>query len=204
MTLTRVHVACLATSTPDRPQLLVPKMRVEIYIGVDDALSLLYCAELVKTLPTGGMGGAAGNAGAVQFANGLGAVVNYGFNNVTQLQRDGNCIGVAGTFWLAPNCVNPVSVALSNWHAFVVGAYCAESRAWPSGRLDGTVVAIPDTSAGQIVVGESWAAVTLKSGSVLQLPHGWTLVSRGFGLVPISVAGRVGRDTFRRPPRFLP
>jgi len=125
---------------------------------------------LVKTLPTGGMGGAAGNAGAVQFGDDFGAVVNYGSNNVTQLRRDGNFIGVVGTFGLAPNCVNPVSVALSDWHAFVVGANCAESHAWPSGRLDGTVVAIPDTSAGQIVTGRSWAAVTLKSGSVLQLP----------------------------------
>jgi len=34
MTLTRVHVVCLATDTPDSPHLLVPKMRGEIYIGV--------------------------------------------------------------------------------------------------------------------------------------------------------------------------
>ena len=70
----RVYVACLVTATPDSPQLLVPKMRGET--GVVDAVSLLYSAELVKTLPTGGMGGVAGNACAVQFANGLGAVVN--------------------------------------------------------------------------------------------------------------------------------
>jgi hypothetical protein len=124
---------------------------------------------LVKTLPTGGMGGAAGNAGAVQFADGFGAVVNYGSNNVTELQRDGNSIGVVGRFGLAPKCVNPVSVALADAHAFVVGANCAESHAWPSGNLDGSVVAIPDTSAGQIVTGMSWSAVTLKSGSVLRL-----------------------------------
>jgi len=123
----------------------------------------------VKTLPTGGLGGAAGNAGAVQFADGFGAVVNYGSNNVTELQRDGNYIGVVGRFGLAPKCVNPVSVALTDAHAFVVGANCAESHAWPSGRLDGTVVSIPDTSAGQIVTGKSWSAVTLKSGSVLRL-----------------------------------
>lgn len=34
-------------------------------------------------------------------------------------------------------------------------------------------MAISDNSAGQIAVGESWAAVTLKSGSVLQLPLNW-------------------------------
>jgi hypothetical protein len=47
-----------------------------------------------------------------------------------------------------------------------------ESHAWPSGRVEGGVVGITDASAAQVVVGESWAAVTLKSGSVLQLPLG--------------------------------
>jgi hypothetical protein len=140
---------------------------VLVFELVDEATPSL---SFVKTLPTGGMGGAAGNAGAVQFADGFGAVVNYGSNNVTELQRDGNFIGVVGKFGLAPKCVNPVSVALADSHAFVVGANCAESHAWPSGHLEGTVVSLPDTSAGQIVTGKSWSAVTLKSGSVLRLP----------------------------------
>jgi hypothetical protein len=126
----------------------------------------------VKTLPTGGKGGASGNAGAVQFGHDFGAVVNYASNNVSQIMRDGNFVGIVRTIALAPSCVNPVSVALADAHAFVVGANCAESHAWPSGYVDGTVVAIPDTTAGQIVTGWSWAAVTLKSGSVLQLPLG--------------------------------
>ena len=42
--------------------------------------------------------------------------------------------------------------------------------AWPSGNVDGTVVVLTDASAGQIAVGQSWAAVTLKSGSIFQLP----------------------------------
>jgi hypothetical protein len=57
----------------------------------------------------------------------------------------------------------------------VVGATCAESHAWPAGNLDGAVVPLTDPSAAQIDVGKSWAAVTLSSGSVLQLlltPHG--------------------------------
>jgi hypothetical protein len=53
---------------------------------------------------------------------------------------------------------------------FVVGATCAESHAWPSGRTTGSVVNLTDPSAAQIAVGKSWAAVTLSSGSVLQLP----------------------------------
>jgi len=125
---------------------------------------------LVSTLPTGGNGGASGNGGAVQFAGSFGAVVNYGSNTISRLVREGNAISVAGTVALASQCAQPVSVALNDWHAFVVGSNCAESHAWPQGNLEGHVVSLTDSSAGQIAVGQSWAGVTLKSGSVLQLP----------------------------------
>ena len=124
---------------------------------------------LVNTLPTGGKGGAGGNAGAVQFRDETGAVVNYGSNTLTRLVRDDGSVRIAGDIPLAPNCVQPLSVALKGRHAFVVGSNCAESHAWPSGHLDGNAVSLPDNSAGQIVTGESWSAVTLKSGSVLAL-----------------------------------
>ncbi len=124
---------------------------------------------LVSMLPTGGTGGASGNAGAVQFGVDFGAVANYGSNTVTRLVRTNNTIGVANTISLAPNCTGPVSVALNAIHLYVVGANCAESHLWPIGAVDG-VVAVSDSSAGQITVGQTWAGVTLKSGSVLQLP----------------------------------
>jgi hypothetical protein len=41
---------------------------------------------------------------------------------------------------------------------------------WPGGVLDGAVVTLGDNSAGQIAAGQTWAGITLKSGSVLQLP----------------------------------
>jgi len=123
----------------------------------------------VKALPTGGNGGASGNAGAVQFRDGLGAVVNFGSNNFTRLVRDDNSIRAAGTITLASGCTQPDSVALTATHALVLGANCAESHSWPWGNVDGTV-ALTDASGGQIVAGRSWSAVTLKSGSVLQLP----------------------------------
>jgi hypothetical protein len=133
---------------------------------------------LVDMMPTGGNGGASGNAGILQFMGDLGAVANYGSNTVTQLARYDDIISVGQTINLANNCTNPDSVALTQGqffgliggHLFVVGANCAESHAWPSGKVDGTVVSLTDTSAGQITVGNDWAAVTLKSGSVLQLP----------------------------------
>ena len=119
---------------------------------------------------TGGNGGAGGNAGILQFRDDIGAVANYGSNTVSQLVRHEDFISIGQSIKLAQGCTNPDSVALTQDHFFVVGANCAESHAWPGGFLDGSVVSIPDTSAGQIAVGRSWAAVTLKSGSVLQLP----------------------------------
>jgi hypothetical protein len=100
----------------------------------------------------------------------LGAVANYGSNTVSQLVRYDNSIAIGKTIPLAPDCVKPDSVALTQEHLFVVGANCAESHAWPWGFVDGPVVSLSDPSAAQIAVGKSWAAVTMSSGSLLQLP----------------------------------
>jgi hypothetical protein len=129
----------------------------------------------VDMLPTGGNGGASANAGAVQFGDTFGAVANWGSNTVTQLVREADDIGVGRTIGLAAGCTSPDSVALTKDHLYVVGASCAESHRWPSGQADGTVVSLSDPSAAQIAVGDDWAAVTLTSGSVVQLP----LTSRG-------------------------
>lgn len=123
-----------------------------------------------ETVKTGGQGGASTNAGIVQFSNDLGAVANYGSNTVTRLVRYGDSIALGGNIHLAADCVKPDSVALTPGHLFVVGANCAESHAWPSGSLDGSVVSLSDPSAAQIAAGRTWAAVTLSSGSLLQLP----------------------------------
>ncbi len=126
---------------------------------------------LVDMLPTQGKGGA-GGAGILQFNDDLGAVGNYGSNSVSRIVRRHDFISIEGTIGLAPNCVKPNSVALTRDHLFVVGANCAESHAWPSGSVDGTVVALTDPSAAQVAVGRDWAAVTMTSGSLLQLPLG--------------------------------
>lgn len=125
---------------------------------------------LVTMLPTGGNGGASGNGGILQFRDDFGAVANYGSNTVSQLVRNEDFISIGQTIKLAPGCTNADSVALTRDHLFVVGVNCAESHAWPWGYVDGNAVPIGDSSAAQIVAGQSWAAVTLKSGSVLELP----------------------------------
>jgi hypothetical protein len=125
---------------------------------------------LVNSLPTGGKGGASTNAGILQFQDDFGAVANFGSNTVSQLVRYQNYIGIGRTIPLASDCVKPNSVALAHQHLFVVGTNCAESHDWPSGNLDSPVISLADPSAAQIAVGKTWAAVTLSSGSVLQLP----------------------------------
>jgi hypothetical protein len=127
---------------------------------------------VVSMLPTGGAGGASGNSGAVQFRGDFGAVANFGSNSVTQLVRNGSSVRIGATINTAQGCGKPDSVALSDRKLYVVGATCAETHDWPSGRQDGPVIALPDATAAQIAVGQTWAAVTLKSGSVLQLPLG--------------------------------
>jgi hypothetical protein len=124
----------------------------------------------LDSLPTGGKGGAAGNAGILQFRRNRGAVANFASNSVTALIREDDFIRVAGIIAPAPGCLKPDSVALTKDHLFVVGAACAESYTWPSGALDGAVVHLADPSAAQIAVGARWSAVTMTSGSVLQLP----------------------------------
>jgi hypothetical protein len=132
--------------------------------GDTPSLSLAY------TLPTGGKGGASNNAGIVQFKDDYGAVANFGSNTVSKLVRRGDAIAVGETIQLAPDCTGPDSVALTRDHLFVVGANCAESHIWPEGNLDGNPVSLTDKTAAQIAVGRTWAAVTMTSGSVLQLP----------------------------------
>lgn len=122
-----------------------------------------------QTVPTGAKGGASGNAGILQFDGDLGAVANFGSNSVTQLWRRGDFIGVGRSIALASDCSGPDSIALTRDELYVVSATCAESHSWPSGHLDGSVVTLSDNSAAQIVAGKTWAAVTMKSGSVLQL-----------------------------------
>jgi len=157
----RPHDILVVTSTND------PSANAVVVFKLNPANAVL---DLVNTQPTGGKGGASGNAGAVQFDGSLGAVVNYGSNNVSRLVREGDAIALDGSIALAPNCEQPVSVALKDWQAFVVGTNCAESHFWPDGRVDGRVVSLTDSSAAQIAAGQTWAAVTLKSGLVLQMP----------------------------------
>lgn len=165
--------AALAMAAPGRDLLVLTSTngspnKVAVFKLDTSAAAAL---SLQTMVPTGGNGGSPGpGAGAVQFSGEFGAVTNYGSNTVSQLIRTGNSIGVIREITLAPNCVKPVSTAIAGHQLFVVGSTCAESHAWPVGIVDGSVVSLTDSSAAQIAAGQTWAAVTLTSGSVLQLP----------------------------------
>jgi hypothetical protein len=148
-----------STNDPSANQVLVYQLET----GAAPTLSL------VQTLPTGGRGGASGNAGILQMKDDLGAVGNYGSSSVSELVREGDFIQVGGQVSLASGCTKPDSVALANGHLFVVGANCVESHAWPSGTPDGAVVHLADVSAAQVAVGKTWGAVTFTSGAVEQV-----------------------------------
>jgi len=149
------------TSTNDRStnQVLV----YQLGTGAASALSL------VQTLPTGGRGGASGDAGILQMRDDFGAVANYGSGDVSELVRDGDFIQVRRQIKLIPGCLKPDSVALTDGQLFVAGANCVESHAWPSGLPDGSVVHLSDPSAAQVAVGKTWGAVTFTSGAVEQV-----------------------------------
>jgi hypothetical protein len=144
----------------------------EVVVFKLDTAGTPFALSLVDMLPTQGKGGASG-AGILQFKDDLGAVGNHGSNSVSRIVRRHDFFGIEGTIGLSPKCTNPNSVALANDHLFVVSANCAESHSWPGGNVKGAVVPLTDPSAAQIAVGKDWAAVTMTSGALLQLPLKW-------------------------------
>ena len=157
-----------STNAASSNQVLVYQLQT----GAAPALSL------VQTLPTGGVGGAGGNAGILQMRDDFGAVANYGSSNVSELVREGDFIQVRGQIKLAPGCAKPDSVAITRDQLFVVGANCVESHLWPSGIQDGAIVHLSDASAAQVVVGKTWGAVTFTSGALERVGlTGWGALS---------------------------
>ncbi len=140
---------------------------------------------IVQVLPTGGSGGAGGNAGILQSEGNLYATVDNTTNSLRFFERFADFLIPIRKIDLPQDCPNPDSVALVRGSVYIVGASCALSYNIFTGAPTGYRVAMPDNSAAQIVVGKSWAAVTLKSGAVLKLP---LLENGGLAGTAISVA----------------
>jgi hypothetical protein len=123
-------------------------------------------------VPTGGAGGAGGNAGGVAVDGNLAAVVNFGSSNVTIFSRSGDAMA---PIQLIATASKPVSVAFGQGHLVVLGQTTVESF-----RTDGLKVAlqsdgivpllIGDGSAAQVVVYNGGAMYTEKTGDIVGVP----------------------------------
>jgi hypothetical protein len=122
-------------------------------------------------VPTGGFGGASGNAGGVAVQGRLAAAVNFGSSNVTIFVRHGDAMEPTQMIKTASQ---PVSVAFGHNHLVVLGQTTAESFAVYGTNVakdaDGTVQLLKgDKSAAQIVTFDGGAIYSEKSGSVAEL-----------------------------------
>lgn len=122
-------------------------------------------------VPTGGAGGASGNAGGLAVNGRLAAVVNFGSSNVTIFARLGNSMA---RVQLIQTASKPVSVAFGHGHLIVLGLTTAESFAvfgdHVATNADGSVQLLKaDGSAAQIVSYDGGVVYSEKSGSIAEL-----------------------------------
>lgn len=143
--------------------------------GVNNQLAIVNTENGETTyVPTGGMGGASGNAGGVAVSGNLAAVVNFGSGNVTIFVRRGAGLQAAQ---MIPTASKPVSVAFGHGHLVVLELTMAQSFPVSGDSViataDGSVpLATLDGSAAQIVTFAGGAMYSEKSGTVAQLNLG--------------------------------
>jgi hypothetical protein len=121
--------------------------------------------------PTGGMGGASGNAGGVAVSGEVAAAVNFGSSNVTIFVRHGDSMQPVQVIKTASQ---PVSVAFGHGHLVVLELGTAESfpvyGTTVGASADGAVpLLVNDKTAAQIVTYDGGAAYTQTSGVVAEL-----------------------------------
>jgi len=119
-------------------------------------------------VPTGGAGGASGNAGGVAVNGRIAAVVNFGSTNVTIFVRQGDAMQPTQVIKTASK---PVSVAFGQNHLVVLELTTAESFPVYGTNVettpDGSVALLRgDGSAAQIVTYNGGVVYSEKSGSV--------------------------------------
>jgi hypothetical protein len=118
-------------------------------------------------VPTGGIGGASGNAGGVAVSGELAAAVNFGSSNVTIFVRKGNTMQATQKITTTSK---PLSVAFGHEHLVVLGTTTAESfpvHENTVGANDGIVqLLIGDGSSAQIITYAGGAVYSEKTGSI--------------------------------------
>jgi hypothetical protein len=146
-------------------------------------------------VPTGGNGGASGNAGGVAVLGEMAAVVNFGSSNVTIFMRRGNTMQATQ---MITTSSKPVSVAFGHDHLLVLGQTAAQSFAM-SGTMvatnpDGSVPLIKgDGTAGQIVSFDGGAMFSETSGAIGMINFG--IPGLTGPSVPVALPAAPNNDT---------
>lgn len=121
-------------------------------------------------VPTGGAGGASGNAGGVAVQGNIAAVINFGSSNVTIFARKGATMQPVQT---VNTTSQPVSVAFGHGHLIVLCLTTAESfpvYGSTVGSNDGVVQLLrADKTAGQIVTYDGGAIYSETSGDIAEV-----------------------------------
>jgi len=148
-------------------------------------------------VPTGGLGGASGNAGGVAVDDRIVAAVNFASSNITIFLRRGNAMEPTQVIKTSSQ---PVSVAFGHHHLLVLGL-TAEAFSVNGNTVakdnDGLVqLARGDKSAAQIVSFDGGVVYSEKSGSVAEL----NLSTNGMAGLP----DRTGRCRCRMPNNDTP
>lgn len=171
-----------------RAQAAHPGARSALFVsmtnGTDNTLVVYSSTGLfMNSYPTGGVGGASGNGGAVQTQGDLVAVPDFGSNDVAVFSRSGDTFTLAGR---APTVSSPVSVAFGPDHLYVLEASSVESFPiagdWNDKAADGQVQdAIGDGSAAQIgYLTDRHVIYTEKTGTVAEIGLAATGAVTGF------------------------
>ena len=105
---------------------------------------------LVQMVPTGGQGGASGNAGGIAAQGSLVAVVNFGSQNVAIFETDDHGFTLSHTIHSASK---PLSVAFGKGHLYVLGTTTVESH-----RMDGSNVRTNPDGIGTLLLADGSAA----------------------------------------------
>lgn len=149
--------------------------------------------ELIQTLPTGGKGGVAGNAGGIATSGDRLAVVNFGSGNVSIFVRFNKGFRLTQVI---PAVSNPLSVAFGHDHLYILGATTVEShRVFDFGvspGIDGKAALLhADGSAAQVGVLYHQLIITEKSNAIETVNLAWDDAVDGFATLVQNIPSNV-------------
>lgn len=164
--------------------------------GTTNYLAVMNTQSGITTyVPTGGSGGASGNAGGVAVSGDMAAVVNFNSKSVTIFVRAGNSDNLQPA-QVVKTAAGPLSVTFGHGHLVVLETNVAES--FPvygntvGSAADGNVpLALGDGSAAQIVSFSGGVVYSEKTGSVAELnlsTDGFPGLSGPTTVVPLPAA----------------